>query len=161
MIQCAGGDAADSTRAGAATVLFTAASQHPHLVPAVLDAGVLQLLQQLEHSPSPTARAMAVAGREYFLLEQQARSAPQAAEPAAAAGTAPQRQQSGRRRVCAAPDCGAERGLRRCGGCGAVRYCTEACSRAHWQTHKAECRRLQAEKAAAEQRSDSAEPANP
>lgn len=104
MMQCAGRDAADSTRAGAATVLFTAASQHPHLVPAVLDVGILQLLQQLEHSPSPTARAMAVAGREYFLLEQQARSAPQTADPAAAAGTAPQRQQSGHRRVCGAPD---------------------------------------------------------
>ena len=48
-------------------------------------------------------------------------------------------------RVCAAPGCGATHGLRRCGGCGTVRYCSAACSRAHWRAHKAECRRLQAE----------------
>ena len=51
-------------------------------------------------------------------------------------------------RVCAAPGCGAIHGLKRCGGCGMVRYCSEACSRAHWRAHKAECRRLQAERAA-------------
>ena len=52
-------------------------------------------------------------------------------------------------RVCAAPGCGATRGLRRCGGCGTVRYCSAACSRAHWRAHKGKCRRLQAAKAAA------------
>ena len=52
-------------------------------------------------------------------------------------------------RVCAAPGCGATRGLRRCGGCASVRYCSAACSRAHWRAHKAECRRLQAERAQA------------
>ena len=52
-------------------------------------------------------------------------------------------------RVCAAPGCGATRGLKRCGGCGTVRYCSEACSRVHWREHRAECRRLQAERAAA------------
>ena len=51
-------------------------------------------------------------------------------------------------RMCAAPGCGATRGLKRCGGCGTVRYCSEACSRVHWWAHKAECRRLQAERAA-------------
>ena len=29
------------------------------------------------------------------------------------------------------------------GGCGTVRYCSEACCKAHWRAHKAECRRLQ------------------
>ena len=48
------------------------------------------------------------------------------------------------RRMCAAEGCGATRGLRRCGGCGSVRYCSEACSRAHWRAHKAGCQRLQA-----------------
>ncbi len=52
-------------------------------------------------------------------------------------------------RMCAAPGCGATRGLKRCGGCGTVRYCSANCSRAHWREHKAECRRLQAERAAA------------
>ena len=51
-------------------------------------------------------------------------------------------------RVCAAPSCGVTRGLKRCGGCGTVRYCSPECSRAHWRAHKAECRRLQAERAA-------------
>ena len=50
--------------------------------------------------------------------------------------------------ACANPDCGATTDLRRCGGCAAVRYCSEACSRAHWRAHKAECRRLQAEQRA-------------
>ena len=37
-------------------------------------------------------------------------------------------------RVWANPACGATTGrLRRCGGCAAVRYCSEACSRAHWR----------------------------
>ena len=52
-------------------------------------------------------------------------------------------------RGCAAPGCCATRGLKRCGGCGAVRYCSAECSRAHWQEHRVECRRLQAERAAA------------
>ena len=52
-------------------------------------------------------------------------------------------------RVCAAPGCGATSGLRRCAGCATVRYCSAACSRAHWREHRAECRRLQAEQAAA------------
>ena len=52
-------------------------------------------------------------------------------------------------RVCAAPGRGATRGLRRCGGCATVRYCSSACSRAHWRENKAECRRLQAEAAVA------------
>ena len=52
-------------------------------------------------------------------------------------------------RVCAAPGCGATSGLRLCAGCTTVRYCSEACSRAHWREHRAECRRLRAERAAA------------
>lgn len=38
---------------------------------------------------------------------------------------------------------------KRCGGCGAVRYCGTACSRADWRAHKAVCKVLQAEAAAA------------
>ncbi|PRW60540.1 histone-lysine N-methyltransferase SET domain containing [Chlorella sorokiniana] len=51
--------------------------------------------------------------------------------------------------VCAAEGCTSTENLRKCSGCHAVRYCSEACSRAHWRAHKAECRRLQAAAAAA------------
>ncbi len=43
----------------------------------------------------------------------------------------------------------AELPTRRCGGCGAVRYCSESCSREHWRAHRAACRRMQAQRAAA------------
>lgn len=42
----------------------------------------------------------------------------------------------------------AEMRPRRCGGCGTLRYCSEACSRAHWRAHRAACRRLQAQRGA-------------
>jgi hypothetical protein len=34
---------------------------------------------------------------------------------------------------------------RKCGGCRAVRYCSEACSRADWKQHRVACRLLQQE----------------
>ena len=74
------------------------------------------------------------------------------AQPAAATAAAsarPRLRLSPAPHICAAPGCGATTGLRRCGGCCAVRYCSMACSRAHWQVHKAECRRAQAEAAEA------------
>jgi hypothetical protein len=37
---------------------------------------------------------------------------------------------------------------RRCGGCGVVRYCNEACSRADWRAHRRACRLLQAQRQA-------------
>ena len=49
-------------------------------------------------------------------------------------------------RACANPACGAYDDLRYCGGCGAVAYCSRECSRAHWRAHRAECRRLVAER---------------
>ena len=73
-------------------------------------------------------------------------SAAAAAQPTVAAAPPPRPPAP---RVCANPACGATTGLRRCGGCAAVRYCSEACSKAHWRAHKAECRRLVAEREAA------------
>ncbi len=67
-------------------------------------------------------------------------AAPEAADAPAAAAP---------KRTCAAPGCGNTRGLRSCGGCHVVRYCSPACCKAHWLQHKAECRRLQAKAAAA------------
>ncbi len=90
----------------------------------------------------PTAAAAAAAAA--------AAEAATAAAAAAAAAAAPARHsRPPAPRICAAPGCGATHSLRRCGGCGTVRYCSEACCKAHWRAHKAECRRLQAERAAA------------
>lgn len=72
---------------------------------------------------------------------------PQPTSPSHAAPATPA-QQPGAQEACAA--CRATSGtLRRCGGCRVVRYCSEACSRAHWKQRKAACRRLQAQQAAA------------
>jgi hypothetical protein len=30
--------------------------------------------------------------------------------------------------------------MKKCGGCRAVRYCSEACQRQHWRAHKVDCR---------------------
>lgn len=70
------------------------------------------------------------------------------AQPAAGAEAAPSRLPlPPAPRICAAPGCGVTAGLRRCSGCRTVRYCSMECSRAHWQEHKADCRRAQAEAA--------------
>lgn len=63
---------------------------------------------------------------------------------AAAASRAPPR-------VCAAPGGGGTAGLHRCTACRSrsVRYCGEACVRAHWREHRRECKRVCAERAAA------------
>lgn len=67
-----------------------------------------------------------------------------AAQPGPAPSTAIQRHAPAPR-VCAAPGCGTARGLRRCGGCGTVRYRSEDCRNSSWGARKAECKRLQAE----------------
>lgn len=85
--------------------------------------------------------------------EQQAAGGPRAAPPAgedeaAQAGQAEAAEGAGQpRKACAA--CGATSGLRRCKACRTVRYCGAACQAEHWQEHRAECWRLQAERAAA------------
>lgn len=47
--------------------------------------------------------------------------------------------------VCGA--CGVGPAYKICGGCKTVRYCDKTCQVAHWLTHKARCRVLQAEAA--------------
>ena len=53
---------------------------------------------------------------------------------------------------CANPRCASLAGAseaasrgRKCGGCHAVRYCSEACSKADWRQHRVACRLLQQE----------------
>lgn len=146
--------------------------------PALLAAGAASALQPLRSWPNPAVQL--AAANQLARLQDRAPTAvlrgtvqvmdgsdpggtstfvqtgplqPAAASSAAsAAPAAPPQPQPQQRppRVCAAPGCGVTRGLRRCGGCRSVRYCSEACCRAHWQAHKAECRRLQAQRAAAD-----------
>ncbi|KAL4419067.1 hypothetical protein ABPG77_010346 [Micractinium sp. CCAP 211/92] len=42
-------------------------------------------------------------------------------------------------RMCAVEGCGGTSGLKRCAGCGAVRYCSRQCQRAHWPAHRSAC----------------------
>lgn len=95
----------------------------------MLRAREMEMLARPEESGS-TAAAMSLQGS--------GSTAPAVSPPAA-----PQAATSTASKVCAAPGCGAAAGLRRCSGCKAVRYCSLACSRTHWQAHKAECRRIQ------------------
>ena len=130
------------------TVVWNAAAALAHVAAfdeaAVVGAGASEAAQQaLARCQESVAQQALSALLEVLSLppdEKPAESAAPAAAPAPSRPATP--------RVCAAPGCGATRGLRRCGGCTAVRYCSAACSRAHWRAHKAECRRLQAERAA-------------
>ena len=109
---------------------------------APLAAGVAPHLQRLAGRAEP-----AVSGAAARALNVLPKTSSPAPESSTASATGSSRQIP--RRTCAAPDCGATQGLRRCGGCGSVFYCSAACSRAHWRAHRAECRRLQAAQAAA------------
>ena len=114
---------------------------------ALLSPGVLPVLKRVQDASESQDAAIAAAALQKLI----------ASEPAGAAGSTAglQTETSAARparppapRVCAAPGCGATNGLKRCGGCGTVRYCSQACCKAHWPAHKAECRRLQVERAA-------------
>ena len=116
---------------------------------ALLAAGLEPHLQRLAASHQPPVSNAAVRALQQ-LLGRPSSAAVRGSSPALAPAAKPASgQQQRSRRTCAAPSCTATGGLRRCGGCGTVRYCSEACSRAHWKAHRAECRRLQADQAAA------------
>ena len=132
--------------------------------PALLEAGVVPPLQQARQR-STNKGVQAAAERLEQLLTAATSSAVEAAAAAGAAtdqtaaaaappATAPAAPlapptRPPAPRICAAPGCGAARGLKCCGGCGTVRYCSYACCKVHWHAHKGECRRLQAERVAA------------
>ena len=120
-------------------------------------AGAAQVLQRLQtRAGIPADVRDLIAGTALGVLEARAGDSPPSSQPAQPTAGQPPGAAAARRlppapRVCAAPGCGATSGLRRCGGCAAVRYCSEACSHAHWRAHRAECRRQQSERAAAAQ----------
>lgn len=159
----------------AAKLIGTVVHTHPHAMPAFNAAGgvaaleaawrgssgnaqqyiadALTQLRQADHGPQQQtagttaagqglqhARAGAAAGRVTATVSAQAASRPTqlgAAQPAHPP------------RVCAAPGCDATSGLKRCGACRAVRYCSVQCQQTHWPAHIAECRRIQAARVAA------------
>ena len=120
----------------------------PRLAADIRAAGAVPRLEHmLRHSPATKERGSAAVA----LASLRRAAAAAAAEEIAAAGALPGEPQAASLkppRMCAAPGCGNTSGLRKCGGCHTVRYCSQECCRAHWPEHRAECRRLQAEAAA-------------
>ena len=56
-------------------------------------------------------------------------------------------------RVCDGPGCDKKHGfskvrLAQCSGCKKTRYCSKGCMKTHWPSHREDCKRIQAEKAA-------------
>lgn len=111
-----------------------------------LMAAALSVSAQPVHEP-PAAAAAAAPPIAPIDPGVAAAAPPPAPQPEPAAASMPAL--SPAPHVCAAEGCSAARGLKRCGGCASVRYCSVECSRAHWPAHRAACRRLQAERAAA------------
>lgn len=107
--------------------------------------------QQLAEAATAAAAAETTAAAAAGVGRQQA--AADGAQRAHATGTDPElairRALALALRSCANPRCsnlsgaseGAVRG-RKCGGCGSVRYCGDACCRADWQAHRVACKLL-------------------
>ena len=147
LVRCLG-DRSGTVQAAAAGTIHHACLQGPEHARACDAADTRPALGRLLRTSDGSVRSMAAAALAAWRC-QLARThdrGPAASRPPAPTSSQPR---PPTQRVCAAPGCGGMSGLRRCGGCGAVRYCSEACCRAHWRDHKAECRRLQAEQEAA------------
>ena len=122
---------------------------------------VLQLtaiaLGNLGASSAVAAAAVAAAGGRAALQEHVSSNSERVKEEVAralrllaeSAGSPTVQTQPRPPRVCAGPGCIATTGLRRCAGCGRVRYCSVACGQAHWREHRHDCKRWQAEAKAA------------
>ncbi len=143
LVRCLGNPRQDAQN-NAAVLLRCLLVACPTVRAAVIAAGGDRQLQLLLGSSNADVRQRAAETLASLAAaaHQQAGAAPQETNAPAQPTRPP--------RICAAPGCGSTNGLRRCGGCGAVRYCSLECSRAHWRAHKDECRRLQAEREAAQ-----------
>ena len=145
-----GGSSEDAEHAVTLAVvgLMSCVQAGPALRAEVLASGAVPALLRLVGAADADVRAMAadilsnLGAAAAAANKGPGGSSAKAAAKQPAGGSQPKAQPP---RVCAAPGCDATRGLRRCGGCGMMRYCGEACSRAHWREHRAQCRRLQAE----------------
>lgn len=146
-----------ATETAAARALVCLAAGNPGRLRAIEAAGAVPPLQRvLQTSTDEDARDWARMALS-AMCHPPAHTplpAPAASHPFPA--TAPP--SPGAPRTCAAPGCGATHGLRRCAGCAMVRYCSEACSCAHWKAHRAVCRRLQAEQQQQQSSAAAAEP---
>ena len=113
----------------------------------LLDHGILEHVLPLLQSRDRRVRE--AAGTAVRLLAGPAGSAAAPQTPAPPPTVAPPPPPPRARRTCAAEGCTATRGLRRCGGCRAVKYCSLECAQRSWTAHRPECRRLKAEREAA------------
>ena len=148
---------ADQKAAERALAVITRLSRDsPARSSAAMAAGVPQALQTLPQALQQSSSALVQRGVAEALDAINSAAARVPEEPVTATsqpavGTAAGASASVRRsraaRICAAPGCGAVSGLRFCGGCGKVCYCSQACSRSHWREHRTECRCLRAEQA--------------
>ena len=127
-------DCSEFTATSTIELLHNLAAASPATAAAIEAAGGRAALQRHSSSHDGTIREMVVAALR--LLDEHAH--PPAAPPQPRAP-----------RVCAAEGCSNTAHLRRCGGCGRVRYCSAECSKAHWRTHRSDCKRWRAEAQAA------------
>ena len=137
--------AADNPAAAcAARALAALAAGNPEHALAVTTAGNEPILRRLLQTSSDEVQPIAGQTLDACASAQAQQPAPAADQPppAATGSAAPVAP-----RVCAAPGCAC--GLHRCSACRTVPYCSQACIRAHWRQHKAECRRVQVEQAQA------------
>ena len=139
LLQCLSSDD-PLTQVDAAELLSDVMTACPHLRASVIETGGDSQLQRLLGSSDGNVRQAAAHALD--ALAEAREAAPD--QPAASTAPGTPAQPARPPRICAAPGCGATTGLKRCGGCGRVRYCSTECSRAHWREHRAECRRLQA-----------------
>ena len=127
----------------AVAALFNLANFEPDLAATIEAAGGRAAL--LRHGASGDPDLRADVATALAKLDQHAMHSVHSTPPAAAAERQEQQQQPAAPRVCAAEGCTSTAHLRRCSGCGRVRYCGVACHNAHWRAHRRECRRWQEE----------------
>lgn len=98
--------------------------------------------------PASSSAAAASNGAESSSAAAAAAAAVGSPAPAGASASQPQQQSAAPHKQCA--HCGTTEGkLLRCRGCRAVYFCSAGCQRANWAAHKAACREVQAQRAAA------------
>lgn len=119
----------EAARWASANALHFLAEWSPEHSQAIAAEGAIPLLEHMLHSTDSGAHAKIVAADALRMVS-------------AGLLCLPAEQRPPPPRVCSARDCVNGGELRRCGACRAVRYCSEACNRASWPSHRPSCRRL-------------------